>query len=252
MRRNGFLAVDSASQIESYQEVLVGQALKDVFGGNAHFPKDLRIQSKCSAHQADSHFRNANGSSVKTTAKARVFEQLSKSLDDLGVKRVDVYFSHAPRISDGISNADCDDWIAIKEAQDIGYVKQIGLSNFNRNQVELLVNATGVLPDVLQNFSLTATRWDLDCRSYCLMNGIEYQGYGLNRARIAGRVPLLLRNIAAKYSRSVGSIVFEFAVRSGIRPVVGSSKPAQLMEALIPCPNELSQVDLDAIERFCK
>lgn len=248
----GFLAVDTAFQPANYREDLVGLALADVFGSPPRLPDRFQLQSKyshlCSYGgrvAQESHEMEGPGHSV-------LMNTLQESLERLGVDELDLYFLHAPMSSKGIGNEDVSIWRAMNQARDAGLVSRIGLSNVRLDQIIAITDLTGIAPSAIQNFTLTATKWDRDVRDYCRVHSIEYQGYGLHRARIHGNPPKRMVDMAARYGVSIGELVIEFARSIGIRPLAGSSKVSQLQEAVSPSRFCLSSEDRQAIEDICR
>merc|ERR1712113_82439 len=68
-------------------------------------------------------------------------------------------------------------WAAMEALVDEGLTKSIGLSNFNKRQVEeILLNAKKHKPAVLQNESHPYLH-EKDLRDYCRLRGIAFQAY---------------------------------------------------------------------------
>merc|ERR1719369_2650341 len=68
-------------------------------------------------------------------------------------------------------------WAAMEELVDEGLTRSIGLSNFNRRQIEeILLTAKKYKPTVLQNESHPYLH-EKDLRDYCKIHGIAFQAY---------------------------------------------------------------------------
>merc|ERR1712113_839533 len=68
-------------------------------------------------------------------------------------------------------------WAAMEALVEEGLTKSIGLSNFNKRQVEeILLNAKKHKPAVLQNESHPYLH-EKDLRDYCRLHGIAFQAY---------------------------------------------------------------------------
>ena len=69
------------------------------------------------------------------------------SLDRLGLDRVDLYLIHWPNPRLGLY---VDTWRALVDARADGEVRSIGVSNFNADHLERIIDATGVVPAINQ------------------------------------------------------------------------------------------------------
>lgn len=81
--------------------------------------------------------------------KAKVKESLARSLELLGLDRVDLFLIHWPLPTryDGDFTST---WEALIELRDAGLTRSIGVSNFEPDHLDTIVAATGIVPAVNQ------------------------------------------------------------------------------------------------------
>ena len=118
----GYRHLDTATVYDNEAEV--GRAL----AGSGVGREDVFLTTKCPPHRA--------GAEIDT---------LRRSLDLLGTDHVDLWLVHWPGGADlaGI-------WRAFTEAREQGLARDIGVSNFDADQLDTVERATGVRPAVNQ------------------------------------------------------------------------------------------------------
>ena len=119
----GYRHLDTATVYGNEKEVGAGLADSGVA------PRDVFVTTKCPPRQA-----------------GRELDTLRTSLDLLGTDHVDLWLIHWP----GGSGADLGIWRAFVEARDQGLARDIGVSNYDLDQVDELTRETGVTPAVNQ------------------------------------------------------------------------------------------------------
>jgi aryl-alcohol dehydrogenase-like predicted oxidoreductase len=105
-------------------------------------------------------------------APAQVREACEKSLGRLGIDRIDLYQLHWP---DETGVPLDDTWGAMGELQDAGLVRHIGVSNFDRGQIERCATMRHV--DSLQPEFSMLTRANADLVRWCGEQGIGVVSY---------------------------------------------------------------------------
>jgi 2,5-diketo-D-gluconate reductase A len=124
--RVGYRHIDTAQGYNNEQGV--GEAVR-----NAGLPRDsIFITTK--VHN-DSHGRQ------------EALEALERSLERLGLERVDLYLVHWPQPS---LDKYVETWEGLIEARERGLTRSIGVSNFHAPHLERIITATGVVPTVNQ------------------------------------------------------------------------------------------------------
>ena len=113
-----------------------------------------------------------------------------------------------------------------------GRARLLGVSNVNRQQLELLWDKATVKPSFVQNRCFAVLGWDRDVRQFCTEAGIAYQGFSL---LTANREAVLHPHVAAigqRHGRPVTQIIFRFALDVGMIPLTGTTNPAHMRSDL--------------------
>ena len=126
---------------------------------------------------------------------------------------------------------------------DSGRVRFLGVSNVNLEQLQQLCREARVFPRFVQNRCYAVRGWDRPVREFCRANGIIYQGFSLLTANKDAMSHPTVARIAQRHGRSVGQIVFRFAVDVGMIALTGTSSPDHMRDDL-----EIFDFTLDADE----
>ncbi|MGP6139783.1 aldo/keto reductase family protein [Jeotgalibaca sp. A127] len=105
-------------------------------------------------------------------------------------------------------------WRAMSEAKEQGLIRTLGVSNFNVDDLEHLIEATGVKPAVNQiRFSIGHTQPEIV--AFCQENGILVEAYSS-----LGTGSLLknedIQKIADKYNKTVAQVAYRYPVQKGM------------------------------------
>uniref|UniRef100_A0A8C7ZT01 Aldo-keto reductase family 1 member D1 n=1 Tax=Oryzias sinensis TaxID=183150 RepID=A0A8C7ZT01_9TELE len=133
----------------------------------------------------------------------------------------------------------CATWEALEACKDAGLVKSLGVSNFNRRQLELLLTKPGLKHKPVSN--------QVECHPYftqpkllefCRQHDIVVVGYcPLGSSRDSSWVNLkspplledeLLVNIGKKYNKSTAQVALRFNVQRGVVVIPKSFNPERI------------------------
>ena len=203
---------------------------------------------------------------------------LENSLRKLNLDYVDLYLIHFPvslkpgnellpkdehgnLIFDTVDL--CDTWEAMEKCKDAGLAKSIGVSNFNRRQLEMILNKPGLKYKPVCN--------QVECHlylnqskllAYCKMNDIVLVAYGaLGTQRykycINEDTPVLLDDpvlcaMAKKYKRTPALIALRYQLDRGIVALAKSFNEERIRENMQVFDFQLASDDmkiLDGLDR---
>jgi len=184
---------------------------------------------------------------------AHGYEEAKAALDDslkkLGTGYVDLYLIHWPNpaaIRDSWQKANQAAWKYMEEALETGKVRAIGISNFWPHHTDSLLETAKVKPHVNQIY-LSPSDIQADIVAYNEKHGIITQAYSP-----LGTGTLLdvqeLKNIAAKYGKSVAQIAIRWSVQKGFVPLPKSVTTSRIQENIDIFDFELSVEDMAIID----
>jgi 2,5-diketo-D-gluconate reductase A len=172
-------------------------------------------------------------------AALRSFEA---SLKRLGSDYVDLYLIHYPFPD---QNRYVETWKALTGLKSDGRARSIGVSNFTIEQLERIVDATGVVPAINQ-IGVHPRLQRTDLRRFHSQLGIVTEAYSPLGSGQAVQEPGI-QDLAARYERTPAQIVLRWHVELGNVAIPRSLTPARLEENLRIFDFELADEDVRAI-----
>ena len=162
-----------------------------------------------------------------------------KTISDLQVDYLDLYLIHWPK---PLNN---ETWKALEELYNAGKVRAIGVSNFKQHHLEdLMANAT-IMPMVNQvEYHPRLAQSEL--LAFCEAHNIAVEAWG---PLMQGQIfeVELMKEMAAKYNRSVTQIVLRWDLQNGVITIPKSIKAHRIEENSKIFDFELSAEDMAAI-----
>ncbi|XKL69209.1 hypothetical protein PGB90_006978 [Kerria lacca] len=177
---------------------------------------------------------------------------MKQSLDKLGLDYVDLYLMHYPmsfvRTTDIPEIEAPDDehddtpftetWKYMERLVDEGYTKSIGISNFNSQQIDELLDVADIKP-VLNQVECHPYLTQEKLQPFCENRGILVEGYSPlgspGRPWAKPNEPVLmedplLEKLANKYDKTVAQMLIKWQVQRGIICIPKSVTPSRIME----------------------
>ncbi|MDQ1710758.1 MAG: 2,5-diketo-D-gluconate reductase [Frankiaceae bacterium] len=192
----GYRHVDTATVYDNEGEV--GAALRD--GGVRR--EDVFVTTKVPPHAA-----------------GRERETLGQSLRLLGTEYVDLWLIHWPP-DDGLGLGM---WEAMLRARDEGLVRDVGVSNYDLDQLDALGSATGVLPAVNQ-IRWSPLLYDAKVEQGHRERGVVLEGYSALRNGTLEH-PVVL-GIAERLGRTPAQVIIRWHIEHGV-VVIPKSRNAE-------------------------
>jgi len=222
----GFDHLDTAQAYDNEEEV--GAALAE--SGLAR--EDIYITTK---------FSGRDGLDIPTSIK--------NSLQRLGVKYVDLYLIHSPRLAKpDMATA----WAEMEKVKAAGYAKSIGVSNFEIADLELLLKTAKVKPvanQILFHPYVLAEQAPLV--KYGLDNGIVSEAYSALiplTSQPGGPVDAPVTAISERLGVKPEQVLLAWVKAKGLVAVTSSTKQERMKSYLEAGEIELTEADIAAID----
>lgn len=220
----GYRFIDSSTNYNN--EGMVGEAVR-----RSNIPREeLFIGSKLPglAHKYD-----------------KAFKLIQESLFRMGLDYFDQYLIHwpLPRI-DRYDEA----WQALVDAQKLGLIQSIGVSNFLPEHLDKIIDATGVVPAINQierhpYYNNKALVEDNQKRGI-LVESWSTVGRNLNDLRENETIA----EIAKKYEKDVTQVIIRWNLQDNVLPIVKSSNPEHQRSNLAVFDFELTADELKILD----
>jgi 2,5-diketo-D-gluconate reductase A len=220
----GYRLIDTAAAYRN--EAGTGQAIRD----SALPREDLFVTTKL--------WNNGHGHD----AALRAFD---RSLERLGFDYVDLYLIHWPVPANDLY---VETWQALTELKTDGRARSIGTSNFNREHLERIIEATGVLPAVNQ-VELHPRFQQAELRRFHSAQGILTEAWSpLAQAQLLDEPAI--REIAERHGRSPAQIVLRWHIQLRNVVIPKSVTPSRIEENFRLFDFELADEEMAAIEQL--
>lgn len=226
--QNGYRSIDTSTNYNN--EGIVGQAVKE----SGLMREEFTITSKLPgmAHKFDD-------------ALMMIQEQLAR----LGIQYFDKYIIHWPNPDDGNY---VEAWQALIQAQKFGLIKTIGVSNFEPDHLDNIIEETGVTPAVNQ-IEVHPYFNNQKLHEYNQKLGIVSESWSpTGRDKNDLKENQTLQEIGDKYGKSIAQVIVRWNYQRDLITVIKSSDPAHQRENLDIFDFELSEEDMETIYNLDK
>lgn len=152
---------------------------------------------------------------------------MDSSLSKLKTEYLDLYMIHwpAPKQDKYLSS-----WKALMRLRKEGVAKSIGVCNFNQEQIEKLINETGIVP-VINQIELHPHFQQKELRAFHEKHNIVTEAWSpLARGKLFDDE--LIVSIAKKYQKSPAQVVLRWHFENGIVAIPKSSTQLRILENL--------------------
>lgn len=171
-------------------------------------------------------------------------QALQTSLDLLGLDQVDLYLIHWPA---PLRDQFVETWLVLEDLYRAGLTKAIGVSNFQKEHLERVLEAGSIVPAVNQ-VELHPAFQQRELRAFQEPLGILTEAWGpLGQAKYDLAELPGLADIAKAHGKSIAQVVLRWHLQEGIIIFPKSSQKTRLQENLDVFDFELTSDDIAAI-----
>ena len=243
----GFRGIDTANQRRHYDEAAVGRGIAASVASGVVARQELFLQTKFTFRAGQDHRLPYDPAAPIAT---QVEQSFASSLEHLGTEVIDSYVLHGPSTRAGLAADDWAAWRAMEAIQESGRARLLGVSNVTLEQLQLLCLEARVRPRFVQNRCYAVLGWDREIRAFCAANGLVYQGFSLLTANRNVLAHPEVARIAQHHGRTIGQVVFCFALELGMIPLTGTTDPAHMREDLDVFGFRLEPDEIQQIEKL--
>lgn len=155
----------------------------------------------------------------------KTLRAFDKSLGRLGLDYLDLLLIHWPKPSQDLY---VDTWRALVELQRQDRVRSIGVSNFNIDHLQRIIDASGVVPAVNQ-VELHPRFQQRELREFHRQQNIATESWSpLGQGQLLENPAI--KALAQKYGRSAAQIILRWHLESGLIVIPKSVTPARIRE----------------------
>ena len=221
--QNGVRLIDTAYIYNN--EEAVGKAIRD----SKMNRKDIFIITKLYPNQ----YNNAE-------------KAINDALKKLNVEYIDMMLLHHP------GNNDVEAYKAIEKAIKEGKIRSVGLSNWYIKELKDFLPKINIIPALVQN-EIHPYYQDTEVIEYIQSLGIAVQGWyplggrGHQKELLNDKV---LKDISAKYNKSVAQIILRWNLQRGVIVIPGSSNRQHIIENTEIYDFQLSDDDMKRISEL--
>lgn len=226
----GYKHIDTAYSYGN--EKSVGKAIKDS-GVNR---EELFVTSKLPSHIKDYE---------------ETINYFNLTMKNLDLEYLDLYLIHAPWPWDEIGK-DCSEgnvqaWKAMVELYEAGKIRSIGVSNFNKDEIENVVKHTNFVPHVNQiQFHIGHTQDETV--KYCQDNNIFIEAYSpLGTGRVLKNKVVI--ELAEKYNVSPAQLSIKYCLEKGTLPLPKTTNESRMIENM-KVDFKIKKEDLEILDKL--
>jgi 2,5-diketo-D-gluconate reductase A len=170
---------------------------------------------------------------------------IAKSVNRLGVDRVDLYIIHWPR--GGPTWA----WPGMERARELGYARSIGVSNFDAAELNELIATTANLAPVVDQLQFSPYEYRRGILQACKQSGVALEAYSpLGHGRHISSEAAM--GIAERLGRTSAQVLLRWCIERHIPVIAKSTHRERIAENAQVFDFSLSEADmteLDALDQ---
>jgi len=223
----GYRLIDTA--IYYRNEAVIGQAVKESKVDRSAFFITTKIPEKAEFSSTD----------------ARVSQHIQQSLQNIDLDYIDLYLMHFPLET---NEENIRVYRILESFVDQGVIKSIGVSNFNIEQLQYLIDHARIKP-VLNQFQSYPGKHQQHLIDFCKENDIIPEAYH-SIAKLSEEHKNILIEIGKKYNKTWSQVVLNYQVSQGMVVIPKSHNPKHQQENIDIFDFELTEEDQQIIKKL--
>lgn len=180
-----------------------------------------------------------------------IINACKRTIENLKCEYLDMYLIHwpaSPALYENWKEINKETWKAFEFLQKEGLVKNIGVCNFKKHQLESLMENCNVKPAVNQ-IEFHPGFMQNETTEYCKENEIVVEAWSpLGSGKMLKREAL--KEIANKYNVSVAKLCLRWCAQNNVIPISKSTKIENMMENLSIFDFEIKDEDMKKINEM--
>ncbi|NDK30851.1 aldo/keto reductase [Nesterenkonia haasae] len=175
---------------------------------------------------------------------ADVHRTFAQSLERLGLETVDLFLIHWPMPELTVDYVDT--WKAMVELRDSGRVASIGVSNFQEEHLERIIEATGVVPAVNQ-IEIHPYFANNELREFTKSHGIAVEAWS-PLGKGAELSDPVIAELADRHGRTPAQVLLSWHLQRGDIVIPKTDAPQRMSENLDVTGLQLSEAEMASID----
>lgn len=199
-----------------------------------------------------------DGSYKARSEEVNPYEALKADLKQFNIDYVDLYLIHAPFIKKETHGFDLvEAWQYLEKLVDDGFAKNIGVSNFTKEDLEVILNSKPKYKPAVNQIEYNAYLQNQTpgIVEFSKSNDILVSAYSplgpLSKGK-PGPIDEYVEKLASKYGKTESQILLRSVLQNGILPITTSSKKERIQASLEIFDFELTQDEVNEINKLGK
>lgn len=203
--------------------------------------------------------RDALFITTKLAAEVKSYDEaiasIDASLNIMGLDYLDMMIIHSPKpwmeyhLDDPYYEGNREAWRALEDAHKSGKIRAIGVSNFQKEDIENILKHCTIKPMVNQILA-HASNTPLDLIDYCQSNDILVEAYSpVAHGELLKNSEVI--NMAAKYEVSVPQLSIRYTLQLGLLPLPKTANPDH-MQNNADLDFTISDADMEVLKNLPK
>lgn len=170
-------------------------------------------------------------------------QAFKKSLKNLQLDYLDLYLIHW-----AVQDKYLESWRAMEKLYEEGYIRAIGVCNFQISHLGRLISNCNVLP-VINQIEYHPYLVQNRLHNYCFHNNIQVEAWSpLGQGRLLH--DRSLQTLAEKYNKTTAQIVLNWHIQKGVIPIPKSSNPERIKDNFNVFDFSLRNEDIETINKL--